>query len=375
MAKIKYIGYFDIPNSKIKRYYPAAGAAKMTYIAKSIADSFGQCEIISMSPVVEEKIGFYKSEYKQIAPNVSLKLFSSFGGKRGVLSKLRYFWHLIHLFVYLIINTKKDENVVVYHSLAYKKIIILAKKIRQFNLILELNEIYTDVRDFPAKTKKLEEYLIHCADKLILATELLNDKYNTTGKPYIINYGTYEVEPQKVPKNEDGKIHVVYAGTFDPNKGGAAAAAAAAAYLPENYHIHIIGFGTDQEVNYIKTCVQKINEISQSTLTYDGFLLGDEFISFVQRCHIGLSTQDPNAKFNNSSFPSKILMYMANGLSVVSINIPAIKSSTINQDVVFYDEQNPKSIAEAILKVKLKNFRSNISALDLEFKEGLKNLF
>ena len=374
MTKIKYIGYFDTPNSVIKRYYPAAGAAKMTYIAKSIAENCGECEIVSMAPVIEENFRYYKSEYKQISSNVSLRLFSSFGGKRGILSKLRYYWHLLNLFVFLILKTKKGENVVVYHSLSYKKVIVWAKKIKGFKLILELNEIYTDVRDYQNSVISLEEQLIDSADKYIFATELLNDNYNKKGKPFIINYGTYEVEPHLEGKFDDGKIHVVYAGTFDPRKGGCLAAAAAAE-LPENYHVHILGFGTEEQIESIKKYIKRVNEISQSTLTYEGLLLGNEFTCFIQKCHIGLSTQDPNAKFNNSSFPSKMLMYMANGLNVVSINIPAIKKSQISRDMFFYQEQTSKSIAEAILKVEYKNSRETLYRLDAEFKKCLKQLF
>ena len=39
----------------------------------------------------------------------------------------------------------------------------------------------------------------------------------------------------------------VYAGTYDPRKGGVLAAVAAGQYLDDKYHIHIIGFGDEQD--------------------------------------------------------------------------------------------------------------------------------
>lgn len=90
------------------------------------------------------------------------------------------------------------------------------------------------------------------ADAFILSNDLLDGKINKYRKPSIVIYGTYKVEQKIVEKFNDGKIHAIYAGTFDANKGGAQIAIQAAEYLPENYHIHICGFGTEQDTENIK---------------------------------------------------------------------------------------------------------------------------
>ena len=46
-------------------------------------------------------------------------------------------------------------------------------------------------------------------------------------RPYIVVNGTYHSEFERDAGFADDKIHCVYAGTFDPTKGGADAAAAA----------------------------------------------------------------------------------------------------------------------------------------------------
>ena len=38
---------------------------------------------------------------------------------------------------------------------------------------------------------------------------------------------------------------MLYAGTFDVNKGGADMAVMSGEYLSENFHLHIIGFGSE----------------------------------------------------------------------------------------------------------------------------------
>lgn len=68
---------------------------------------------------------------------------------------------------------------------------------------------------------------------------------------------------------------------------------------------------------------------------------------------------------------------MANGLRVVSVNIPAIKQSDIGEDVYYYEEQKPESIAKTIMKIDFSDGydgRKKIMVLDKKFKEELKVL-
>lgn len=132
----------------------------------------------------------------------------------------------IQVFGYLICHLNKGQNVIVYHSLGYVRLIQVLKRIIRFNLILEVEEIYADVTG-DSNARKSEYKLFQCADAYIFPTELLNEKLNPEHKPHCIIYGTYQVEEDRHCSFGDGKIHVVYAGTFDPRKGGAAAAAAA----------------------------------------------------------------------------------------------------------------------------------------------------
>ena len=374
MKSLKYIGFFDIQNSSVQRNYVTSAANKMEYIVRAIAASGQPVEIRSASSVIENKFKFYKAETKKVSENITLRLPSSWGGNNKVIKKFRTLWNITSLFLYLLQNTKKGESVVVYHSLGYLYAILWARKIRRFKLILETEEIYTDVSEKGDRMKKLEYGIISVADAYLFSTELLNEKVNIHNRPYCVNYGTYQVEKQVVDKFDDGKIHVVYAGTFDPRKGGAAAAAAAE-FLPENYHIHICGFGSQKDIEYIKNIIKETVAKSKATISYEGLLKGRGFIEFMQKCHIGLSTQNPDAAFNATSFPSKILSYMANGLSVVSINIKAIKDSAVGPYIHFYEKQAPEEIAATILDCKVNNEnRKVIAELNAHFTTDVKLL-
>ena len=124
----------------------------------------------------------------------------------------------------------------------------------------------------------------------------------------------------------------------------------------------------------MKKHILEIDEKSKAHVIYDGLLSGEEYIRFIQSCDIGLSTQNPDAAFNATSFPSKILSYLSNGLRVVSIRIPAIEGSDVGDKLFYYDEQTPKQIADAILSVDMAqayDSRSDIVDLSNKFQNEL----
>ena len=189
--------------------------------------------------------------------------------------------------------------------------------------------------------------------------------------------GTYHAEPDRHVSFNDKKIHCIYAGTFDPTKGGAAAAAAAAEFLPENYHVHILGFGTEEQTEYLKKQIAEVPKKAKCTLTYDGLKSGEEYIQFLQKCQIGLCTQIPDAKYTETSFPSKVLVYLANGLRVLSVRIPAVEQSSVGDMLYYYDEQKPEKIAEAIQSIDMNlpyDSRERLEMLDKKATKDIQEL-
>jgi hypothetical protein len=68
---------------------------------------------------------------------------------------------------------------------------------------------------------------------------------------------------------------------------------------------------------------------------------------------------------------------MANGLRVVSVRIKVIEISAIRDKVYYYDEQNPKDIAETILSIDLNepyDSRKILKELDAKFSTEIKAL-
>lgn len=372
---IKYIGFYDVlsyKNEKRNSCLPATN--KMDYIIKSLINNEYGIEIISPSWTTNK--AFYKGRKVNITQDINLKLFPTLPWGSKISKATSIGFSFLCLFFYLLFSIKKDEQIIVYHSRWLSMPILLLKKIKKsMILVLEVEEIYNDVK----KSRlwgNLEYKLFNIADKYIFPTELLNQKLNDKNKPYAVVHGTYNVEENRNIRFNDNKIHAVYAGTFDPRKGGSIAAEVAE-YLPKNYHIHIIGFGTDTDTLSLIDKIEQVSKKSNAVVTYDGLLSGDDFTQFLQKCDIGLCTQMQNEIYNETSFPSKILSYMANGLHVVSVRIKAIEISEIGKDVHYYEKQDPKTIAETIMSIDMRKYydsRKLINRLDKEFTKHIKKL-
>lgn len=373
---MKYMAYYDVPENKAEnRSHQLSAVNKINYVCKVLNRLGYEVEIVSAS-MTENRKGC-KRKTIPVFENTRLTLLPCLG--MGSLPKrvVRRVIGRILLLSELLFHTRKGEPVLVYHALAYAGTIALARRIKKFRLILEVEEIYADVSG-NERDKVWEFRLFDVADAFLFPTELLNEKVNRKDKPYVISHGTYQVESDRgVRLFQDRKVHCLYAGTFDPRKGGALAAAAAAQYLPENYHLHILGFGSDEEVAAMQRKIEELSNVCDCGISYDGLLTGEDYIHFLQSCDIGLSTQNPKAAFNDTSFPSKILSYMANGLRVVSIRIPAVEGSAVGSWVHYYEDQTPEEISRAIQSVNSNHGedpRRLIEDLDRAFEQKMEEL-
>lgn len=384
MKKIYYIGYYSDPSENSNRKAAPAADTKMDYIINSMKKNGYEVIVLSFCVDDDRKVIFGKKTGFEIYKNgIKVIYFTNYTSKFRILRIIGRAISWIAIKQYLRKHCLNNEcKIVIYHSLGLLKVLDWFDRMKK-SYILEMEEIYADVIG-KKEIRKKELKAANKASSYIFPTQLLNMEVNVSSKPFIIIHGTYLAEPDREcrifslnSKSEyDNIIHCVYAGTFDPRKGGAIAAAAAE-FLPPNYHIHIIGFGSKNEVEKMKDYINEIAKKSKAKVTYDGLITGEKYIKFIQSCDIGLSTQNPNAAFNATSFPSKILSYMSNGLRVVSIRIPAIETSAVGGYLYYYDKQTPVQIAKAILSVDMNDkydSREFIKKLSDNFEKELAEL-
>lgn len=367
---IKYIGFYDIEELEQKRISALSAINKMNYIIKALNNMGKDVTLISPSWTNGtnnvKKVNMQKGSNRYIFPK-------SFKWK-GMFKIINIIYSNIWLLFYLLKNCKKNETIIVYHSIYLINILILVKKIKKIKILLEVEEIYSDIS---YKNKRKELKMFELADKYIFVTEMLNKKVNVNNKPYCISHGTYKSEDQLIDKYNDGKIHVVYSGIIDKQKKGAFTALSICKYLNEKYMLQIIGFGSQENVDILVDEIDKNNKVNECKAVFDGKLTGNEYIEYLQRCDIGLSTQDPHGEYNVTSFPSKILAYLSNGLRVVSVNIPAIKTSNVGNILYYYNGDSPEDIANTIKKININedyNSRKLIEQLDKNFTEKLRHV-
>lgn len=383
MKKVYYLGYYGDPSPQSNRKTTPAADTKMAYIIESLKKIGYDVEVLSFCADEDRKVFLKKRNgYKIVRNNIPVVFFDNYTSKYRILRVIGRWLSWIKIKKYLKLHCMNNDcNILIYHSLGLLKVLnFFNKKKKPF--ILEMEEIYADVME----KRRIRIKEINVAQKAagyIFPTQLLGEIINPNGKPEVIIYGTYGVEQdrqcnifnQNLQIDSNRIIHCVYAGTLDPRKGGAEAAVKATEFLPEDYHVHILGFGTKTDVQNIKKQIEEIAERSKAKISYDGVLSGEEYIRFIQSCDIGLSTQNPNAVFNGTSFPSKILSYMANGVQVVSIRIPVVERSAVGRYIHYYDRQIPEEIAEAIMSVSVFDKyigRKVISELDIKFSQELE---
>ena len=368
--KIYYLIHFD---NKTNRNVTQSAITKGKYVASALASCSSEVEIVSLAYPTKDS---QDEVYYQVSENVICHLFK---GKYSNNRIIRYLNHKLYdkkIRKYLKQNVKKDDIIVVYHSLANMKLVKYIKKNNTDKIVYEVEEIYGDViNDEKTKTKELKAF--KNASSYIFSNDYLNSIINTKQLPYVTCYGTYEIPTLYKEAFNDNLIHCLYAGTLAQNKG-ALNAINVAKYLPNNYLIHILGFGSEKDIADIKNAVNEVNNSYGTTkVIYEGLKLNEEYLKFIQKCQIGLCTQNIDAAFNTTSFPSKILSYMSNGLEVVGVNIAAIKNSKVGQYIQFYNVPDEKEIANAILNINLNNKTNNVDVvkeLDKEFKEDLKDM-
>lgn len=375
--EIKYIGFYDSSKIEKKRVSNIAATNKMDYICSAINRAGFDVHLISPSWFDNKAINLKYESQKTIflSSQKRITYCPSFRTKLKWSRNLKIIFTLIWLFIWLIIHVRRNEKILVYHVQWLSIPIRWAKKIKGFKLILEVEEFYGDVYSIRPYFDVLEKKLIFAADSYLFSTELLAERIDSKNKPYIVIYGVYKNYPKLSTPLVDGKIHLLYAGIIDIHKAGAFIAVECTKFLNTNYILHIIGFG---ETEILQKRIDELNLTNECKIIFDGLKSGNEYIKYVQKCQIGLSTQKMDGNYLGTSFPSKILSYLSLGIRVVSCQVDCVTKSKINDLMFYYKVDEPQEIANAIQSVVLKNdfnCRKVIQQLDDEFILKIGNLY
>lgn len=365
---VYYIAYYSLQDKN--RVRNLAGEDKIDYICDSIIKSGEEVTILSNAKSASKK--FLKTEKKQLKMGKNIVLFASLPNINIFIHALDVIWGYVQLIKYIFLHVKEGESILVYHSLGYRNIFKYIRKIKKFNYILEVEELYQYFDSSRSTFKKKEHLVFLEPDAFIFSNNILEKEINLRKCPYIVVNGIYRIE-NRVITEEHQTIRVVYAGNLEKQKG-VDYIIESAMYLPSNYEMKIIGFGSKVDIDRVNNLICKISKISKAKITYDGVFIGEEYKKYLQSCDIGICIQNPEDEFNKFEFPSKIFSYLANGLKVVTNELIQITQSEIANHVCIVSDIKPQKIAEGILKCTNERYDAErvINNLDEKFIQFLK---
>lgn len=353
MKKVHYIGWYIADEDKDCFSGNVPGNLKMHYIVDQLKASGNTPEILSFCRL-KSSLGIYLNKKKK-SQNCHLQYLGGVTGKGKILTKIDFFIKKILFVFWFIFHLKSKDTLVLYHSVELTNLVANLKKFVRRHVIIEVEEVYgySAIEDKPWVDKEIES--IKRMDAHICVNDGMLEELSLDPDKFVASYGVGIIPERNVPRFADGRIHVVYAGTIEMKKLGALTAVESAAYFPDNYILHILGFGTEENMNRLKKKILDINSKAGCVkVEYNGYKSGSKLDDFLFSCHIGLSSNVMRPNFANNTFPSKVITYMCHDLSVVLGYAEAFYNVPISQGWSFYHEYKPEIIADAVANVEIK---------------------
>lgn len=366
---VHYLSLRSYPKfEKEKRRNPPS-AQKVDYIIDTFNDLGYYINYVSFSESLNNKL--YRAKKMKLSEMTTFFLCPNVPGKYRESFAFRWFLH-----IYAPKHIRKGDILLVYHTNSMRNDLLryLSDKY-QMTFIYEVEEIYACAHENVSKQQVKDEIeFLQSPDKYFFCSELIGERVNKSNKPYLVVEGYYKHAKADIEPFNDGKVHCVYGGIIDEVKGGAFRAVMAAQYLPDNYVVHILGFG---DIGKLKELIESTACCRKCEVIYEGLKNGQEYIDFISRCHIGLSLMTMREDINNTAFPSKLVLYLSCGLRVVACRVKVLEISKMAENITFYDDDTPETIAKSIMSIdvtKPYDSKELMDRLDNGFKDDLMSL-
>lgn len=359
---IYYFGYYTVngnPNSF--RMFPGCNV-KMSYIVKTLKKNGFSLKVICLGESFKyNRRKIYKID--EFEDNLYVATLPT-----RILSRIFLYIQIIY---YLLFVVQSDDKVLFYHTLSLLPIFKIARKLKKFHLIVEVEENYSAVWGRGSSEINKELKLLKGADGYIYINDII-PHYIDVEVPYVICYGNYQIKSDEFVINNVGyKVKLLYAGLISDN-GDVYLAIDAMRFLSEYYELSIIGYGSEDHINNMKTYIAEYDNIQ-----YMGFFSGNDYDIFVQKHQIALNPRVLEDKLSNYTFPSKVLSYLTNNLMVVSTPIRCIQESKLGNVIYFSKDSTAFEFAQAISKAYTNSvdILNILSELDNKFSDDLRRLF
>lgn len=377
MSRVFYVCFYSDPEVQNKIIaYPSVWS-KIDYVVDAIKKNGHEAVIFSIAPSVENYFPGYEKHVDELEKHVYL---SSRHSTKKWIDTVYFICHNFKILTYLIHNVKREDKVLVYHSLYNRFWLRVYSALFPKKVTLEIEDVYSALNQRTSHFWKKEWALFQHMQRCICVNDILYRKLNNVPKK-MISYGSYNLPPV-YPVSKANKVRLVYAGVVEQERNAAFLATKAMLELPDTYELYILGFGSERDIQVLCTLIDEINHKKGNVCVYyHDRMNNEEYWKFLQSCDIALSTHsysNENYKSSMYTFPSKILTYLANNLRVVAQRLEVLECSQIQPYLWFYDEPTPEALARTVCSIDVSeqyDSRCIIEQMDQEFRFGIQEMF
>lgn len=377
--KVFYLArYARTENGELINDGSLAATRKLDYIAQSISKCGYEVEIVSVIRSKQKFQGISSKKTIKLSENISLTESPSIGETDNpVLSKIRNILSKAWLLIFMLVNIKKNDTVVIYHDYVYASQILLAYRIKKFRAILEIEDIYQKVwnirgKDIVRENRVLETFHNDC----IVASDTIKNELNISNA--VVAYGNYKTYKGDIKKKGQGnKIKVICTGSIDRARGIGIMSAEVADILNNRYQVFISGPITDDcKEEFLNKITAVNNSVGYEKCRYLGILDDEEYEELLLDADIALNPQK-QGDFDKYVFPSKILTYLGYNLDVVTTPGESIVKSKVKEVLSVTKGYTPQDLVDEIEKVRfdrMGDYREYLTDMSKEFIGNLSCL-
>ena len=164
-----YLGYYVDSINAEKRHCSPAAISKMDYLRDVLVHLGYPVEIVSLAPSrIPQHL---KKERRSLKDGGELVLFTSLGYGNKIKNRLNEYFIKFQAIIHLLNKIKRNDTVIVYHSLALITIVNVMRMIKKCDVIYDVGELYHTV---VLKKKVREMAFLKTANAYIFSTEFLN---------------------------------------------------------------------------------------------------------------------------------------------------------------------------------------------------------
>ncbi|MBQ4510332.1 MAG: glycosyltransferase [Clostridia bacterium] len=372
-GRVFYVCFYCEPEVEGKIITYPSVISKIDYVSSSIKRLGKEVVLVSIAPSINGEFKGYESTIDGKEKHIYLPSTNS---KNKIVQKLNFLLHNRKITKFLEKNIKENDTILVYHSLYNRMWLKKINKKYPDKVVLQIEDVFSEISEKTKKFNEIEWKLFKQMKKCICVNDIIIDDLKCVPQK-MVSYGSYNL-PKKYNVEKGEKIKLVYAGVIEQERKAAFLAIDAMEHLTDDYELHILGFGTDENIKALEERIEQVNNQKNcKSITFHGKKTGEEYWKFLQGCDIALSTHSYDEKSFASAdytFPSKILTYLANNLRVVAQKLQVLEKSAVSEYITFYDEPNSILVADAIKSININDIYDSRKLIDILNNEFLSNI-